>query len=332
MNRVLRALLVGILLLASSNAWAQATAQINGTVADSSGGVLPGVTVVAIQTETGFRREAVSDEAGAYSLLNLPIGPYRLEATLAGFRTYTQTGVVLQVNSNPVIPVRMELGSLEETVSVEASAPLVETRNPAVGAVITNEQVEEMPLEGRNPAALVLLAGGAVNTGNPSSRSLTGSLGIAVAGGQQFGVAYLLDGAMHNNVYDGVNLQLPFPDAMQEFRVETSSQNAQNGYKAGGTASVATKAGTNAFHGDVFEFARHHKFNSTSPFAAINPATGERYTDGLVRHQYGGVPGGPIVQDKTFFFGAYKGRRRTQTPAATIPFIPTPAMSTGAVR
>ena len=138
-----------------------------------------------------------------------------------------------------------------------------------------------MPLEGRNPATLVLLAGGAVDTGNPSSRSLTGSRGISVAGGQQFGVAYLLDGAMHNNVYDGVNLQLPFPDAMQEFRVETSSQNAQNGYKAGGTASVATKAGTNPFHGDVFEFARHHKFNATSPFAAINPATGERYTDGL---------------------------------------------------
>ena len=330
MIRVFRALLVGIvLLLAATNAWAQATAQINGTVADSSGGVLPGVTVVAIQTETGFRREAVSDETGSYSLLNLPIGPYRLEATLAGFRTYTQTGVVLQVNSNPLIPVRMELGSLEETVSVEASAPLVETRNPAVGAVITNEQVEDMPLEGRNPATLVLLAGGAVDTGNPSSRSLTGSRAIAVAGGQQFGVAYLLDGAMHNNVYDGVNLQLPFPDAMQEFRVETSSQNAQNGYKAGGTASVATKAGTNAFHGDVFEFARHHKFNSTSPFAAVNPATGERYTDGLVRNQFGGVIGGPIVRDKIFFFGAYQGTRASQTPADIVTFIPTAAMLAG---
>ena len=216
---------------------------------------------------------------------------------------------MLQVNSNPVVPVKMELGSLEETVSVEASAPLVETRNPAVGQVITNEQVEAMPLEGRNPAALIILAGGAVDTGNPSSRSLTGSRGISVAGGQQFGVAYLLDGAMHNNVYDGVNLQLPFPDAMQEFRVETSSQNAQNGYKAGGTVSLATKAGTNAFHGDAFEFFRHHEFNATSPFASINPATGERNTDGLVRNQFGGVIGGPIVQDKLFFFAAYQGTR-----------------------
>jgi hypothetical protein len=134
----------------------------------------------------------------------------------------------------------MQLGSLEETVSVEAAAPLVETRNPSIGAVIDNEAVEALPLEGRNPVALVMMAGAAVYTGNPSSRSLTGSRGIAIAGGQQFGVAYLLDGALHNNVYDGVNLPLPFPDALLEFRVEASSQNAQNGYKAGGTASIAT--------------------------------------------------------------------------------------------
>src|SRR5688572_9601172 len=330
MHRVLRALLVGIvLLLASTNAWAQATAQINGTVADSSGGVLPGVTVVAIQTETGFRREAVSDETGSYSLLNLPIGPYRLEATLAGFRTFVQTGVTLTVNANPVIPVQLQLGSLEETVSVEAAAPLVETRNPAIGAVIDNEAVEALPLEGRNPVMLVMMAGAAVDTGNPSSRSLTGSRGIAIAGGQQFGVAYLLDGALHNNVYDGVNLPLPFPDALQEFRVETSSQNAQNGYKAGGTASIATKSGTNAFHGDLFEFARHHRFNSTSPFNVVDPVTRERRDDGLKRNQFGGTFGGPIVADRLFFFGAYQGTRTDERPSDDVRFVPTPAMLAG---
>ncbi len=139
MSRISRALLsLMVVLLAAANVWAQATAQINGTVADSSGAVLPGVTVIAIQTETGFRRESVTDETGSYALLNLPTGPYRLEATLSGFRTFSQTGVVLQVGSNPVIPVKMELGSLEETISVEAAAPLVETRNPAVGATITS--------------------------------------------------------------------------------------------------------------------------------------------------------------------------------------------------
>ena len=251
------------------NAVAQTTAQINGTVVDESGAVLPGVAVAALQTDTGFRRDAVTDTTGSYTLTNLPIGPYRLEVTLAGFRTYVQTGIVLQVNSNPVIPVKLQLGALEETVSVEAATPLVETRNPAIGAVIDNEAVEALPLEGRNVASLVVLAGGAVDTGNPSSRSLTQSRGIAVAGGQQFGVQYLLDGAMHNNWYDGVNLPLPFPDAMQEIRVETSSQNAQNGVKAGGTVSVATKAGTNLYRGDLFEFARHHRFNAKAPFAAV---------------------------------------------------------------
>ena len=331
MSRTLRTAFLGmlVLLLAASNGLAQSTAQINGTVADESGGVLPGATVTAIRTETGLRREVVSDTDGAYALTNLPIGPYRLEVSLSGFRNYIQTGVVLQVGSNPIIAVKLSLGNLAETVSVEAAAPLVETRNPAIGQVITNEQVEALPLEGRNPTQLIVLAGAAVDTGNPSSRSLTSSRGIAIAGGQVFGVAYLLDGAMHNNVYDGVNLTLPFPDAMQEFRVETSSQNAQNGYKAGGTVSIATKAGTNLFHGDVFEFTRHHRFNSTSPFAPINRTTGERADDGLVRNQYGGVLGGPIVRDRLFFFGAYQGTRTTQTPADIITFIPTAAMLAG---
>src|SRR5215510_2229500 len=329
MNRTWGVLVGAVLLLAATNAWAQATAQINGNIADSSGAVLPGVTVVAIQTDTGARRETVTDQEGAYALLNLPIGPYRLEASLQGFRSYVQTGIVLQVNSNPVIRVTLQLGQLSETLTVEGQAPLVETRNPAIGEVITNEQVEALPLEGRNPAALIVLAGGAVDLGNPSSRSLTQSRGIAVAGGQQFGVAYLLDGALHNNWYDGVNLPLPFPDAMQEFRVETSAQNAQNGIKAGGTVSVATKAGTNLFRGDLFEFARHHSFNAKSPLAGIDRATGERYSDGLVRNQFGGVLGGPLVRDRMFFFGAYQGTRTTQTPADIITFIPTAAMLAG---
>ena len=174
MNRVLRALLGFLVLLFATNAWAQATAQINGTVADSSGAVLPGVTIIAVQTDTGFRREVVTDNRGSYALLNLPVGPYRLEAALSGFRSYAQTGIVLQVNSNPVIPVTLQLGSLEETITVEAAAPLVETRNPAVGAVLNNEQVEALPLEGRNPTSLIVLAGAPGGTrAPPASRTDT---------------------------------------------------------------------------------------------------------------------------------------------------------------
>jgi hypothetical protein len=253
-------------------------AQINGTVADSSGAVLPGVTVVAIQTETGFRREVVSESDGSFALLNLPIGPYRLEATLSGFRTFSQTGIVLQVNSNPVIPVAMQLGSLEETVSVEAAAPLVETRNPAVG---TSSQRAGRGAAARRPqrdlARRDRRCGG--RYGQPSSRSLTQSRGIAIAGGQQFGVAYQLDGALHNNVYDGVNLPLPFPDAMQEFRSRPARRTRRTAYKAGGTVSVATKAGTNLFHGDCSS-SRATIASMRPPVCGDQSDTGERTSDG----------------------------------------------------
>ena len=119
MKRFLRWSIGAFMLVAASAAWAQSTAQINGIVTDSSGGVLPGATVIAIRTDTGFRREVVTDGGGAYALLNLPLGPYRLEVTLPGFRSYSQTGIVLQVGSNPVIPVSMQLGSLEETVALK---------------------------------------------------------------------------------------------------------------------------------------------------------------------------------------------------------------------
>ena len=122
---------------------------------------------------------------------------------------------------------------------------------------------------------------------------------------------------MHNNVLDGLNLPLPFPDALQEFSVETSSQNAQNGRQGSGTVNVVTKSGTNLFHGDVFEFARHHKFNSTSPFAAVDPTTGKRRTDGLVRNQYGGTLGGPIATDRIFLRRLSGHARRRRRPTSS---------------
>ena len=333
MRRVLRNLFHGavVLFLTSVIVQGQAgsTAQIAGTVRDESGGVLPGVNVSATQTATGFTRDVVTDENGNYTLTNLPIGPYRLEASLSGFRTYQQTGIVLQVGSSPVINIPLAIGALSETVSVEAAAPLIETRTSSIGTVIENERVEELPLNGRNPVELIQLAGAAVPQGGASSRSMQGGQAIAVAGGQSFGVAYLLDGAMHNNPYDNLNLPLPFPDAMQEFRVETSAQNAQNGFHSGASVNIATKSGTNLFHGDLFEFYRNHRFNATSPFASVNPATGERRSDGLNRHQFGGTLGGPIATDKLFFFGAYQGTNTDEAPADLITFVPTAAMLAG---
>src|SRR5687767_5309888 len=336
MRRVLRHLFHGavVVLLASAIVQGQAgsTAQVTGTVRDQSGGVLPGVDVTVIQTDTGFTRSAVTDENGNYTLTNLPIGPYRLQASLSGFRAYQQTGIVLQVGSNPVIPVAMALGELTETVSVEAAAPLVETRSTSIGQVIENERIEELPLNGRNSADLIEIAGAVVRTETSSSRSsqgASGGVGYSVAGGQGFGVAYLLDGAIHNNPYDNFNLPLPFPDALQEFRVETGSQNAQNGFHSGASVNAATKSGTNAFHGHLFEFARHHRFNATNPFNVVDPVTRERRDDGLKRNQFGGTFGGPIATDRLFFFGAYQGTRTDERPSDDVRFVPTAAMLAG---
>jgi hypothetical protein len=332
MMRALRALFSGliIVLLTATASMAQATAQITGTVKDSSGGVLPGADVTATQTDTGFKRSTVTGDGGGYVLSNLPIGPYKLDVSLSGFRSFVQTGIVLQVNADPVIPVTLSLGNLNETVSVQAATPLVETRSPSIGTVIENERIEELPLNGRQATDLIVLAGAAVRPGpasDASSRAMQGGVGIAVAGGQTFGVAYLLDGAMHNNPYDNLNLPLPFPDAMQEFRVETSSTTASNGMHSGAAVNAVTKSGTNLFHGDLFEFLRNHRFNATDPFARI--VNGKRLDDGLTRNQYGGTFGGPVVADRVFFFGAYQGTKIRQRPADVFAFIPTAQMLAG---
>ncbi len=323
-------LLLASLVVAPLPANAQgATAQMSGTVRDASGGVLPGVDVTATQTDTNVTRSVVTDEGGNYHLPNLPIGPYRLQASLSGFRAFVQTGIVLQVNANAVIPLTLQIGDLTETVSVEAAAPLVETRSTSIGQVIENERIEELPLNGRNSADLIQFAGAVVAQGASSSRSMQGGVGFSVAGGQAFGVAYLLDGALHNNPYDNFNLPLPFPDALQEFRVETSSQNAQNGFHAGASVSVVTKSGTNLFHGDLFEFSRNHRFNATNPFNAVDPVTQRRRDDGLKRNQFGGTLGGPILSDRVFFFGAYQGTKTVERPSDDVRFVPTAAMLAG---
>ena len=187
-----------ILLLTASAAWAQATAQMSGTVRDESGAVLPGVTVTVTQTDTGLTRTAVTDETGGYLLTNLPTGPIRLEVALQGFRTYEQTGIVLQVGATPTINAVLAVGTVEETVSVEGAAPLVDVRSAGISNVVENKRILELPLQGRQVTDLLVLAGAAVQTGVPP-RGVPGGVNISVAGGLPFGVAYTLDGATHNN-------------------------------------------------------------------------------------------------------------------------------------
>ena len=315
-------------LLASGVAWGQGTAQLGGQVADESGAVLPGVTVTVTQTDTGFTRTVVTDGTGVWAMPALPTGPYELEVSLQGFRTYVQTGIVLQVGGTPTINATLGLGTLQETVTVEAAAPIVDVRSAGISDVVEQERILALPLQGRQVTDLIVLAGAAVETGRPNSRNFQGGVDISVAGGQDFGVAYTLDGAMHNDPQNSSSMPLPFPDALQEFQVATSGLTAQNGVKAGASVNAVTKSGTNVFHGNAFEFLRDKRFNAISRFAAIGP-DGEPLDDGLKRHQFGGTLGGPIVADKLFFFGAYQQTPTRTTPTDNLAIVPTAAMLAG---
>jgi carboxypeptidase family protein len=331
MKRVLRASsFVAIsVLLSSGLAWAQlSTAQLSGRVTDESGAVLPGATITILQTDTGFTRSDVTDGNGSYVVSNLPPGPYRLEVMLQGFRTHVQTGIVLQVGGSPELNVKLAVGTLQESVTVQGAAPLVDVQSAGISDVVKNEQILALPLNGRNAAELVVVSGAAAQITTAPNRAVPGGLGISVAGGQPFGVAYLLDGAMHNNPQDNYNLPFPFPDALQEFSVATSGLNAQHGMHSGAAVNAITKSGTNRLSGNGFEFLRDYHFNATNPFAQIGP-DGKRVDDGLRRNQFGGTLGGPILRNRLFFFGAYQGTIVRQQPAANIAWVPTPAMLTG---
>src|SRR5262245_46387150 len=208
MKRIFSVVFIGLLVctLTCVNVWGQATAQISGAVRDQSGAVLPGVEVTATQVDTSISRTTVTNEAGSYVLPNLALGPYRLEAGLPGFRTYVQTGIVLQVNSTPVVNVVLEVGQVSEQVEVQANAAMVETRNSSIGSIIENERILELPLNGRNVTDLIPLAGAAVTQADNTSKTGGGSPMIAVAGGAGWGVDYTLDGANHSSFITGSTL------------------------------------------------------------------------------------------------------------------------------
>ena len=333
MTLLRRSIFCGLLVLLTATAsMAQATAQLSGTVTDPSGGVLPGAAVMATQTDIGFKREVVTDADGFFSLPGIPVGPYKLEVTLQGFRTSVQTGIVLQVNDNQQVPIVLPLGDVAETITVEAATQLVETRNLGVSEVMDSKRIVELPLNGRNPVDLLQYLPAVVpQIVQLPATVMGGSNGAAsysLAGGLAFGVTYTLDGAMHNDPRNNLNLPLPFPDALQEFQTETNALTARNGMHSSGAVSAVTRSGTNSFHGAAFEFLRHHSFNATDPFATKGP-DGRRKDDGQKRNQYGVTIGGPIKTDRLFFFFGYQGTNTRVNPTDNRAFVPTEAMLTG---
>ena len=303
---------------------AVAVGEVSGVVSDSTGGTIPGAEVKITEIEKQFSRTASSDSAGRFTFPNLPVGPYRLDVIASGFKGYTQSGIILQVGSNFTLDVTMQVGNVSDHVEVQAQTNMVETRDNTISQVIDEQRISELPLNGRQPTQLVLLSGAALVTpggGMVGSKNYFSSTTISVAGGQANGINYLLDGGDHNDSMTNVNMPLPFPDALQEFSVQTSALPAKYGLHPGAVVNAVTKSGTNAIHGDVFEFLRNGDMNARNTFATVH--------DSLKRNQYGGTVGGKIIADKLFFFGGYQGTRQRSDPPQTTSFVATQAVLGG---
>ena len=318
--------LLPLAVLATALAWSQGfTAQINGTVRDSSGLAVPSAEVKATQTATGVTRTASTGSDGGYVFANLNLGPYLLEVSKEGFTKYVQSGIVLQVDASPTVDIVLKVGSLSEQVVVTADAELLETRSTGVGQVVDSQRVVELPLNGRNPTELIFLAGlanvGVNGAGNISSVRNYPTVAISVAGGISNGVGYQLDGTNINDPFNNLNYPLPFPDALQEFKVETSALPAHYGIHSAAAVNAVTKSGTNQLHGDLFEFLRNGDLNARNFFA---PAR-----DTLKRNQFGGVLGGPVKKERLFFFAAYQGTLQRSDPGQNTAYVPTADMLRG---
>jgi hypothetical protein len=319
MLRILSALCLSAVGLFAQSA---AVSQISGTVRDSGGLVVPDAQITITQTATGLTRTVQTSAQGDYTIPSLPVGPYKLSVTKQGFESYVQEGIVLQVSSNPVIDATLKIGSVNQQVVVEADASMVETHSSGVGQVVDQERVVDLPLNGRNALQLVFLAGGATtgDTGLNSSKNYP-TLQISVAGGSSSGIAFMLDGANHNDPYTNYAQPIPFPDALQEFKVETSALPAQYGYHAAAAVSLITKSGSNSYNGDAFEFFRNGDLNARNFFAPTR--------DSLKRNQFGGTFGGPIKKNKLFFFLGYQGTTQRSNPTTGVAFVPTADMLQG---
>jgi hypothetical protein len=318
------AIFTAVLSTPQAHAQSVAIAQVSGRVTDPSGAAIASAQVKAIETGKQQVATTATDSDGRFVLPNLPVGNYRLEVIAPGFKTYTQSGIVLQVGNNVEINPALQVGAVNESVEVTASAEMVETRDTSVSQVIDEKRIVDLPLNGRQPTQLIVLSGAAVNApggGMTGSKNYASSTTISVAGGQANGVNYLLDGGDHNDNATNVNLPVPFPDALQEFSVQTSSLPARYGLHPGAVVNAVTKSGTNTMHGNLFEFLRNGNMNARNTFAPRH--------DTLKRNQFGGTFGDRIIRDKLFFFGGFQGTRQRTDPPQSVAYVPTAATLRG---
>jgi hypothetical protein len=296
----------------------QITGSIRGTVVDPSGAVVRDATVSATQTETGLTRTTTSDHQGAYLLVELPVGHYQLGVIAKGFQKYLQEGIALDVNEMGVVPIRLTLGSESQQIQVRADAELIQTTVTSLGKAVLEREVLDLPLDGRNFSQLGLL--------QPGVAPLTAGLkeaGGSLRDGQAYSVDgqrpesnnFLIDGANNINAVDAGFVLKPPVDAIAEFRILTHNANAEFGQSTGSTTNIVTRSGSNSFHGALWEFFRNDAMDAKDfSTSTIQP---------LKQNQFGGIFGGPIEKDKTFFFGYYEGfrNRKGETVDATVPSL-----------
>ena len=308
--------------ICGSLAWAQelTTGSIVGVVRDESGAVIPGASVSVTNKATGAQRTGISSETGDFSIPGLLPALYDVRVEMSGFRGYTVQGLELKVNQVARLDVRLGVGQLTESVTVSGGAVLLETETSAVGQVIDEQRVRELPLNGRNLTQLAALSAGI----SPKSFERGTQYGgrdqyVTVEGGRDSSTNYLIDGVMARSLrFNNLSLNLNI-DAIQEFKVNRNSFSAEFG-QGQSVVTAVTRSGSNDFHGSVYEFLRNDNLDARKFFDATKPE--------FRRNQYGATGGGPLVRNKAFFFGAFEGLREAQG-RTLFGTVPNPALFTG---
>src|SRR5215831_8202729 len=254
-------------------------------------------------------------------MIDLPVGAYRLTVTAAGFKTFVQSSIFVQVDENRRVPVQMAVGGVNESVTVAADVAQVETRSSALRQVVDSARIVELPLNGRNPLQLQYVIAGSSGLTDPSGGQALNNQSVSINGMRANSNNYSLDGADNQDPFFNTPSVFPNPDALEEFSMQTSNYSAELGRNAGGAMNAVTRSGTNQLHGTLFEFLRNQDLDARNFFAnSISP---------FKRNQFGATTGGKISRDKTFFFGSYQGTRVKSEPGTQTPVVLTAAQRTG---
>jgi hypothetical protein len=285
-------------------------AQLNGTVTDPSGGAVAGASITLTNTATNTTYTATSNDRGYYALANLPPGNYELKASFTGFANYTQTGIVLTVGQVATINIGMQVASAGEKVVVTAEAPVIEPTKTEISQVVDTQQIQSLPISNRLFTDFALLTPGVATSRTSLGTTFTEyeATQISFGGMRSFSNSITVDGADFVNTASGIQRATPPQDSVQEFRVVNNSFGAEYGRALGGIVNIVTKGGTNDFHGAIYDYFQNASLNSRSLLQAAPLPKAYRH------NQFGGEVGGPIKQDKTFFFINYEGKRHAESP------------------